>query len=81
MARTLALAVRAGTVARIASASVRRRQIAQMRTALLMHTVQNRYSRLQITVALARLRRNALAFRQRLQSNRIGARTSAQKGQ
>jgi hypothetical protein len=79
MTRTLALAMRAGTAARLASASARRRQIAQTRTALLMHTVQNRHFRQQVTLALARLRRNTLAFRKGLQSNRIVARTAAQK--
>jgi hypothetical protein len=79
MDRMLVAAVTAGAAARIASASVRRRQIAQLRVTLQMHKLQNHHRRRQITVALERLRRNCVEFRRGLRRHmtQIGARPAA----
>jgi hypothetical protein len=82
MQRTLVSVATAGIAARLASASVRRRQIAQLRTALLMHKVQNHHRRQQVTVALERLRRNCAEFlrcRVRRRLTQVAARPAAQK--
>jgi hypothetical protein len=79
MDRTLVTAVRAGTAARLASASTRRRQIALMKVTLLMHTAQNHHHRRQVSVALKSLHRTCVEFRWRVrrQLTLIGARAAA----
>ena len=56
MSGTMGKAVQAASAARMASATARRRQIAQLRAALQMHKVQNQHRRQQISKALALLR-------------------------
>ena len=73
-------AVQAASAARMASATARRRQIAQLRTTLQMHTVQNQHRRQQISKALAMLRARCAEVRgqvrQRLRLGRTrGSRT------
>jgi len=81
MDRTLAMVTTAGNAARLASASARRRQIAQLRTTLHMHKLQNRHRRQQVTVALGRMRRHCVEIRWRIrrQLTQIGARSAAVK--
>jgi hypothetical protein len=83
MERTFAHAVRAATSARLAALSVRRQQIAQLRTALQMHKAQNRYSRRQVSAALTRLRGSCTEFRRqvRRQLHAIAAGAAARKSQ
>jgi hypothetical protein len=81
MIRTLTTAVTAGSAARIASASARRRQIALLRTTLHMHKVQNQHRRQQVSVALERLRSNCVEFRRgiRRRLTQIAARSATGK--
>ena len=81
MDRLLAPVMTAGSAARLASASARRRQIAQLRTTLHMHKLQNHHRRRQITVALEGMRRSCAEFRRRIRRRltQIGARPAAAK--
>jgi hypothetical protein len=78
MDRTFLQAMTAGTAARQASASTRRNQIAQLRTALQMHKAQNQHHRQQVSAALVRLQRTCAEFRRKLRGQ-INARVAARQ--
>jgi len=81
MDSTLAKAVKAGSAARMASASARRLQMEQLRMAVQMHTAQNEHRRQQVSDALVRLRAGCAAFRKQVRARLrlMSAQTAARK--